>query len=62
MLAADAIGGFERIDAAADGEMRLVPSAQATLAALGPGERKTIGWLRLSDVGEVQVDVVPKNP
>jgi hypothetical protein len=62
LLAADAIGGFERIDAAADGEMRLVPSAQATLAALGPGERKTIGWLRLSDVGEVQVDVVPKNP
>lgn len=62
LLAADAIGGFQRVDAAADDEMRLVPTARTVVAELRPGESKTIGWLRLSEPGEVQVDVVLENP
>jgi hypothetical protein len=61
LVAADAIGGYERQDGAAD-EVRLAATAAAALQELGPGERKAIGWLRLTEVREVQVDGVPENP
>jgi hypothetical protein len=60
-VAADAIGGYQRLESGAE-ELRLGPTPEVTLIELGPGERRTIGWLRLSDPVEVEVDVVPESP
>jgi hypothetical protein len=66
LIAADAIGGFERTDVgggtaqSADGcaEIRFAPAPATVLPDLGPGERKAVGWIRLSEDAEVDVEVL----
>jgi hypothetical protein len=60
LVAADAVGGYERQDAP-EGRVRFAPSGSVLLEELRPAERRLVGWLRLSEEGEVQADVVPEN-
>jgi hypothetical protein len=60
LLGADAIGGFdETCDAT---QLRFVPSPALATEHLAPGDRRGIGWLRLSEDKEVYADVLPQNP
>ncbi|MBI2876616.1 MAG: DUF3142 domain-containing protein [Candidatus Tectomicrobia bacterium] len=61
LVAGDALQGFEWIDAGPT-EVRLHPTTNLALVRLGPGQRRMIGWLRLSENAEVKVDVSPANP
>lgn len=56
LLSADAIGGFERVSRS-DTEIVFAALPEVALQDLAPGESKVVGWLRLSDDKEVQVEV-----
>lgn len=56
VVAADALNGFERADAGPT-ELRLRGPADGARARLGPGDRKTIAWVRLSEGEEVETHV-----
>lgn len=56
VVAADALAGFERIDSGFE-SITLRSQSRLALERLGPGERKTIGWMRLSEDKEVHADV-----
>lgn len=60
LVSSDAIGGFERTGRERN-ELRLTSTGLTRLQYLAPGDRRAIGWLRLSDDKEVQVHVVPIN-
>ena len=58
ILAADALNGFELIhEQPAQVQFRGPP--QSLRQRLAPGERKTIGWLRMKEEKEIKVYVVP---
>ena len=60
LVAADAIGGFERSEG--DGQLNLRPSANLSTDRLAPGDRRAIGWVRLSKDKEVVADVSTIQP
>lgn len=66
LVAADAIGGFERVEPSppgtTDGKTGLVLKGQAPEGRLRPGEKKRIGWLRLSEDKEVVAHVQRSGP
>ena len=58
LLSADAIGGFER-SSKSDTEIVFAALPEAAMMDLAPGEKKVVGWFRLSEDKEIQVDVTP---
>lgn len=58
LVAGDALQGFEWIDAGPT-EVRLRATSDLALVRLAPGQRRMIGWLRLGQDTEVEVDVSP---
>lgn len=58
LVAADAIGGFGQADAA-DDHLQLQGPRLLAHERLGPGQRRMIGWVRLSKDMEVQAHVRP---
>ena len=56
LLASDALGGFNKVDATA---RSLQLRAQSQSLWLSPGERRTIGWLRFKDHADVEVQILP---
>jgi hypothetical protein len=62
LLAADAMGGFRRMDAT-EGSLRFQGAADAGIhGRLAPEQRKIIGWLRFSKDTEVHAHVSTTNP
>jgi hypothetical protein len=55
-VAADGLGRFEGRREAAD-QFRFLAAEEITPRVLRPGERRAVGWLRLSKTTEVEVDV-----
>jgi hypothetical protein len=60
LVAADAIGGFERSEG--NGQLILRPSSDLSTERLAPGDRRAIGWVRLSKDKEVIADVSTIQP
>jgi hypothetical protein len=60
LVADDAIGGFEKNEQAGRVIFRATPSI--ALERLAPGDRRVIGWVRLSTDTEVHADVSQINP
>jgi hypothetical protein len=55
LVAADGLGGFEQ--SSGDGKIILHPHPTIAAQRLAPGDRRTIGWVRLSEDKEVFADV-----
>lgn len=58
LLAADALGGFQPLGAG-DGEFRLTGPKEPVAPTIQAGDRRTIGWVRLTADTEVHADVTP---
>ena len=58
LVAADAVGGYERLDSAR-GKFMLRANPLLESYRLAPGEVRVIGWLRLSKAAEVAIHVTP---
>jgi hypothetical protein len=59
ILASDALDGFERKDQAQQ-QITLRADKSAIAPRLAPGEKRTVGWIRTSNVEtEVRADVTP---
>jgi len=56
LVAADAVGGYERVSA---DPQRLVLRARPSVDVLAAGDQRVIGWLRLTVPKEVEVHVSP---
>jgi len=58
LIAADALGGFDLIEQGA-GRAVLRARERHVFERVGPGERRTLGWLRLRGVAKMEVSLAP---
>jgi hypothetical protein len=58
LVASDALQGFESLD---DGLGSISFKSKVDMAPFGPGERRTIGWVRFNQRAEVTLDLAAKH-